>query len=236
MEEENVNESSEEQQENASPAEKPEFPPEAIAVISGLREDLRMEKHGTEVAMAELRGQINSLQQVNVTQAPAAKSPFEIRAEEEGVPVAEIQVDGALYQAQTAWDKQQENARAQAEADKAAKIELFTSMTNAKAAHDDWQAVVDAGDRFLTAGERLDVENAGANFGEVAYKLCQAARERNKPVEKAAPKLSESEQKAKDEADAAKKAAEAEKARSQTEILADAVKSSDPHADFIAHL
>ena len=228
---EETNLSSEEQQENASPAEKPEFPPEAIAVISGLREDLRTEKHGTEVAMAEMRGQINSLQSANVTQAPAAKSPLELRAEAEECSVGEVQMDGALYRDQAAWDKNQANLRSQ---DDLVAIQS-QSAAAAKIVHEDYGQVLADGEELLNRKDLSAINKAGANFGEVAYERCQAAIKRNKPVEEAAPELSESEQKEKDAADAVKKAAE--ETKSQTEILAEAtVKSSDPHADFVSTL
>ncbi len=232
MSEENVNESSEEQQENASPAEKSEFPPEAIAVIGGLREELRTEKHGTAVALAEMKGQIDTLHQVNTAHAPAAKSPLDLRAEEDDCSVGEVRMDGDLYQKQQAWDRQQANLLAQDDM----KTTQMQSAAAAKIAHEDYGQVLADGEELLNRKDLDAINKAGSNFGEVAYEKCQAAIKRNKPVEEAAPELSESEQKTKDEADAVKKAEEAEKGKSQDEILADAVKSSDPHADYIVTL
>ncbi len=227
---ENVNESSEEQQ-----VESPEQEVQTVPLDKHVA--LRHRAQTAEIEAAELRGRVSALEQVNTTHAPAAKSPLELRAEEDDCSVGEVRMDGDLYQKQAAWDRQQENVNAQAVADKALAVDTFTSMNEAKIAHDDWQTVIDAGDRLLSAGEQLDIKNAGAKFGEVAYAKCKVAIERNKPVEEAAPKLSESEQKAKDEADAAKKVEEAAKGKSQDEILAEATaKSSDPHADFISTL
>lgn len=142
---------------------------------------LRHRAQAAELEAAELKGRLAGIQEVNAKAAPPAKSPLQLRAEQDGVAVDEVQMDGALYQAQRRHDDQVANQKAEtkAKADKTAALKK--SMDAAKANNADWQDVISAGEQHLTPGEMLDLENAGVDFGEQAYVKCKAAIERNKP-------------------------------------------------------
>lgn len=161
----------------ASPAEGSAFPDKAIAAIS----EQRTRAQTAEIALAEMTGRNAVLEQQSKGAAPDKKSPLEIRAEEEGVQVSEVQLDGALYQAQRRYDAQIETAKAAEDTAKAAELVKERSREASRSKNADWTAIVDVGQKLLTPGELLDIGNAGADFGDAAYEKCKAAIERVKP-------------------------------------------------------
>jgi hypothetical protein len=162
--------------ENAPPAEGSAFSEKAISTISGLR----TRAQAAEMREAEL---IGKLSMVNATNAPPQKSPLEVRAEEEGVSVGEVALDGALYQAQKDYDAKIARNQAARESEDAAVQVRVQSKKVSVAKHPDWEQVIAAGEILLTKGEMLDLQNAGADFGEAAYNKCTAAIVKAKPKE-----------------------------------------------------
>lgn len=166
---------------------KVEFPPEAIAAISAQRARARE----AEMASAELKGKLSAFEQAQVKAAPAKKSPLEVRAEEEGVSVGEVTMDGSLYKAQQMFDRQTVNAQADVDAAAATETAREESRQVARGEHDDWNEVIEKGQQMLTQGEILDINNAGKDYGVAAYKKCAAAIKRNEPKEDVAPEKKE---------------------------------------------
>lgn len=165
-------------QDNAPSAEEPVISEEkAVAKFTALRSRAQ----AAEVESAELRGKIAGMQEAAAKVAPPAKSPLQLRAEQDGVSIGEVQMDGALYEAQRTHDQQIANQKAATDA-KAEKAKVMeTSRTASRAKHDDWNEITIAGEGHLTPGQMLDLENAGMDFGEQAYEMCKAAIERVKP-------------------------------------------------------
>ena len=172
------------------PAGESAFSPEAIAAIAAQRS----QKQQVKVQNARLEGELAAYRQLNTKAAPAQKSPLEVRAEEEGVSVDDVQFDGALYRKQQAYDKQVVNAAAKVTEDNEAQAIRTKSKEDSLAKNPDWDEVVAAGENLLTKGEFLDLQNAGVDFGEQAYAKCKAAIARSKPkTDEVAPKKEPSE-------------------------------------------
>lgn len=142
---------------------------------------LRSRAQTAELRAERAEGVIEGMKQAATKAVPPAKSPLQLRAEQEGVSVGEVQMDGALYEAQRTYDQQIVNQKTATDA-KTAKAEIMeNSRTAAKAKHADWRDIIAAGEGNLTPGELLDLENAGADFGDKAYEVCKVAIERAKP-------------------------------------------------------
>ena len=207
------------EEKNLTPAEvEPEaFSPKAIAAIS----KQRSAKQDALVAQARAEGKLEALQSQRIETATV--SPVDVAKAayiKENGDLEGFTFSVELYDQQEAYKAHQATKAAQGEAATALASQQATSIHTSRIAHEDWQEVINVGEKLLSKGEHLDVTSAGADFGEIAYAKCKAAIERNKPVTKetsAAPKLKPSEQ----EAEEKKKAAEKEKVTpSQKEILA----------------
>ena len=143
------------------------------AVVGGLRRRTR----AAELEAAELRGQLTA-----TTTAPAAeKSPLVLAAEEQGVPVDEVIIDGALYQKQEAFKEKQtvaksektataERAAVGRESQKQAEIEYSTEKMGEGL---DFETIVAMGGKYLTEGDKLDIVNGGDKCAQTLYKRCR---------------------------------------------------------------
>ena len=196
---------------------------------------LRQRAQAAEVEAATLKGRLQGIQDAQAHAAPAVKSPIEVEAARQ-ITAGEINneeemaITPALYRKQKLYETQQANAATKATAEKQLRIQQGSSKTKAMAAHEDFNEIILAGQDHLTAGELVDLENAGADFGELCYGKCKAAAERAKP-EKPAPNKDESESEAAEEKKAAEEAAGIQ---SQAEILKGL--GGDPIADAAALL
>ncbi len=163
-----------------SPAGESAFPDKAIEKISSLR---------TRAQTAELRaeraeGVAEGLKQVATKAAPPAISPLDAeitRQEAEGVAEEDMTISPTIYRKHELWREQVANQKTETAAKTAKADVLENSRTASKAKHADWMDVVTAGQVHLTKGEVIDLEEAGADFGEFAYEKCKAATERAKP-------------------------------------------------------
>lgn len=191
---------------------------------------LRTRAQAAEVAQARAEGELAGIRQA---QAPAAKSPLDAEIERqaaEGIAEEDMTFTPALYRKQQSHDQQIAKQAATEEAARKLAIKQVASKNKAMADHEDWPEVIAAGEIHLTPGELVDIQNAGADFGEVVYSKCQTAAARHKPKTDTAP------EKKPDESEAEKKEAEKiaadEKVPTQEEILAavggepDAVRAS----------
>lgn len=175
--------SSEETQEESSPAKEPTAP---LHVVTALRSRAQ----AAEVEAANLRGQLSTLQ----VQAEPTKSPMEIEIERqaaEGIDEEDMTISPAIYRKDQAFQKRLAEESAVLTADNTLREAQLASTATAKIVHEDWQDVMTKAVPHMTKGEMLDIENAGADFGEVAYAKAQEVLLRVNP--KAAPETSEPE-------------------------------------------
>ncbi len=207
------------EEEKTSPAEveSETFGPKAIAAIS----KQRSEKQGALVAQARAEGKLEAL--MSQRMETATISPIETAKDayiKENGDLEGFTLSVELYEQQEAYRAHQATKAAQGDAATALANQQAVSLNASKIVHDDWQDVINVGEKLLSKGEHLDVTSAGADFGEVAYAKCKAAIERNKSAKEtsAAPKKELSEQEAKEKKEADEKA-KAKVAPSQNEVL-----------------
>lgn len=201
------------EEEKTSPVEdEPTVPLHAHTALRG-----RAQK--AEIEAAELRGKVSVLQsqQIETTTVSPLDTAKAAYIKENG-DLDGFTLSAELYEQQEAYKAHQATKTAEGEAAITLANQQATSIHASKLVHDDWQEVLDAGEKLLTRGEHLDITSSGEKFGELAYAKCKAAIERSKPVKEtsAAPETKTSEQEAK-----AKKKAD-EEAPSQADILANA--------------
>ena len=147
---------------------------------------LRTRAQKAELALARAQGQIAGMEQAALKQSPAAISPLDAeiaRQTAEGIDEVDMTIPPSVIRADKLWEAQQRNQVVEQDKRKALVGEQDKSATVARGKNADWDAIVLAGQQLLTQGELLDIQNAGADYGDMAYKKCQAAVERNKPVE-----------------------------------------------------
>jgi len=148
---------------------------------------LRSRAQAAEIEAAELRGKLEILQGANEQNAAHAEvSPIQREMKKQEVDsLDDLDLTPGemlrLGRQESAWEKAQATKAEAAEAEKAAVQTRIKSRNAAVAKHPDWQTVIDVGEQHLTAGELLDLQNAGADFGIAAYEKCKAAAERVKP-------------------------------------------------------
>jgi hypothetical protein len=208
--------------EGTPPVEKPvDEPLVPLHKVTALRTRAQM----AEIAQARAEGELAGIRQA---QAPPAKSPLDVeiaRQAAEGIAEEDMTISPKVIRAHELYKEQVANQEAAARAAQELAVQQQVSKAKAIAVHDDWYDVIAAGQALLTPGELVDLNAAGVDFGESAYKKCIEAIERNKPAQEAAP------EKKPDESEAEKKAreaAEAAKVPSQEEILAEV--GGDPDA------
>jgi len=234
MTEENVSSENQELAQEALNAAEEQTPADEPTVPLHKHTALRTRTQAAELEAATLRGRIEGLQEAQTKAAPAQMSPIEIEAARQIAAgdistEDEMAISPALYRKQKVYETQQANVAAKATAENQLRLQQGASKTKAMAAHDDFNDVIMAGQNYLTQGELLDLENAGADFGEQCYGKCKQAAERAKPEpkpEKPAPNESKSE--------AEKAAKEKAEVQSQAEILKGL--GGDPIADHAAML
>ena len=203
------------------PVEKPvEEPLVPLHKVTALRTRAQM----AEIAQARAEGELAGIRQA---QAPAVKSPLEVeiaRQAAEGIAEEDMTISPKVIRAHELHKEQIANQEATARAALDLAVKQQASKAKAVATHDDWYDVIAAGQSLLTPGELVDLNAAGVDFGEKAYKKCTEALEREKPAKEAAP------EKKPDESEAEKKAreaAEADKVPTQEELLAEIGGDSD---------
>lgn len=177
---------------------------------------LRQRAQQAEVAQARAEGELDAVKRQQATAAPSAKSPLDLEIERQaalGATEENMAVSPSVIKANDLYNQQVAN---QARAD-AVRQELATKQTTsankAKAAIEDWQEVILAGDALLSPGEAVDIAACGDNFGQVAYDKCKAAIERNAPKSESKTETAPEKKEGKPEAE--------EKVPTQAEILKD---------------
>jgi hypothetical protein len=196
---------------------------------------LRTRAQEAEVAAARAEGALDALKSHNI--ATATVSPLQAAkaayiAENGDAEGFTMSVE--LYEQDTAYKDAQAAKAADVNANQQLEVLQSASLNTAKLVHDDYEDVIIAGRALMTPGEKLDVNSAGDNFGELAYKTCKAAIERNKPVEKvteAAPETESSKLEAEKKA-----AAEKEELATQEELLKNKVRHPDPAVEAAKQL
>lgn len=151
------------------PAEQPTTVP--VAVVAGLRDTLRQ----TREDVAKLQGQLKAQ-----TAPQPELSPLEARAKAEGIEPDEVVFDGKLHKAQKKFDEAQAVAvRKVDEADKLSETQRIASTQAQATMTDDQlgvglgaQTIIGMGQKYLTEGDQLDVQKAGADCVKVAYRQC----------------------------------------------------------------
>jgi len=142
------------------------------AVVGGLRRQAR----AAELEAAELRGKLAA------RDAPVVeKSPLELEAEEQGVSVNDVVMDGALYQKQKVFEDKRTAAAAEKTA--AAKREAIGAESYRQAIVEfgaekmgeglDYETILSIGAKYLTSGDKLDIAQAGGKCAQLAYKRCR---------------------------------------------------------------
>ncbi len=183
---------------------------------------LRKRAQEAELGQARLQGRVEAMTQMQTQQAPAVKSPLQLEIERqtaEGIAEEDMVISPKIIQTDKIHDKQVANQKAETDKQNALKNQQGVSADKSRVKYTDWQDVVTLGQRHLTAGELLDIQNAGADYGELAYSKCEAALERVKPEpEKKAAALEKELEQSK----------EKDKVPTQQEILDDIV--ADPVA------
>lgn len=168
-------------EEETSPADKPVTEPK---VPLHEHTALRQRAQAAEIAQARAEGELVAIKQQSASDVLAAKSPLDLEVERQvamGIPEEDMTITPALYRRQYLHDMQVANQAAEANRKNELGVVQLASANKAKAAHEDWQEVVAAGDGLLTPGEVLDIAATGEGFGEMYYVKLQAAIERNKP-------------------------------------------------------
>lgn len=199
-------------------AEKPTEPKVGLHTVTALR--TRAQR--AEISEARALGKLEAMEQAQAQQAPAVKSPLDLeiaRQAAEGIAEADMTISPAVVRAQELHNKQIANQEAATKAANELAVAQQTSKAKAIAKHEDWQAIINAGQGFLSAGELLDLNNAGVDFGEKAYAKCIEVIECNKP-EPEKPETAPKKKPDEPEAD--------EKVLSQEELLAEV--GGDPDA------
>lgn len=126
----------------------------------------RAARRAAEIEVAELRGRLAAQEKPAV----AEKSPIELAAEELGVSVDEVTVDGKILREQRAFEKKQaETTTHQQNLDdfKEAGSEALRTMTDE--VHGEGlglAALEELGAHLLTPGDKLDIFQSGKNCGK----------------------------------------------------------------------
>ena len=171
---------------------------------------LRERAQRAEIAQARAEGELAAIRQQQSEAAPAEKSPLQVEMERQaaaGIDEDDMTITPKVYRAQKEYEERQATQKVQQEATEKLRKQQLASVIQARAAHDDFDEVIKAGDALLTKGEVLDLNEAGVDFGERTYAKCKAAIEaqtaakaksesktetapENKPSESEAEKLS----------------------------------------------
>ncbi len=178
---------------------------------------LRTRAQAAETQAANLQGQLTGLKAAQAHNAPAVKSPIEMEKERqaaEGVDPADMTVPLGVLESQRVFDQRVANLAADTKAKGDLAALQLQSFNKSKTLHDDLAMVTTTGESLLTPGERVDIERAGANFGELFYEKSLAAIERNKPEPEKKPEAAPEKKPSESEADNTK-------VPTQAEILAD---------------
>lgn len=145
--------------------EKPEVDPKD-AVIGGMRRKLR----DAEMAKARAEGELAARQA-----GPPEKSPLELAAEEQGVSVDEVSVDGKLLNKEIEFRQKQTEARTQQQqfddykaGTEAASLSLTDEILGEGLGV---EALGRTGEHLLTDDDRRTIYAAGKNCGTVLYGL-----------------------------------------------------------------
>ncbi len=164
-------------------AEKPEDRP-SVADHAKLREqrrEARGEAQTAKIEAAELRGRLAGMQERQVVEAEL--SPMQALMKEQGVgDVDDLDISAgkaiALAKQEVKWDAAQAAKTTAADAETTRQGNLDVQHKTAKNEDRgeglDYGTIVDMGEKFLTAGDRLDIQNSKEPF-ELAYRRCLRA-------------------------------------------------------------
>lgn len=135
------------------------------AVIGGFRRQLRE----AELRAARAEGALQAK-----SAAPPEKSPLELAAEQQGLSVNEVIIDGKLYREQQLWEKGQAANQAhlkQVQDYQAGSDAALLAMTDENLGEGlGLESLATLGEHLLTDNDRQEIFNAGRKCGTVLYK------------------------------------------------------------------
>lgn len=147
-----------------TPAEKPEFPKEAIDQITSLRTERTTAREGRRVAeldAARKQGELDALRQA---QAVQEKSPMEKAAEKQECSMDEVQMTGKLYRDQQAFEASHASAKSEQETYARQERQYNAGLGTIPAAERD--ELIATGGHLLTDGDKQNIWQAGTNSGK----------------------------------------------------------------------
>ena len=194
------------------PAEKPEFPKEAIDTITALRDDrssARDAAHAAQLESARLQGENEALKAERVA-ASTPKSPLDLAKEQAKAEGVEPVFTTELYERQRTFDDQQAQGRQQQVEHSQKKSAYETGMRSLPV--DEQNTLAAMGGYLLTVGDKQNIFDAGANSGAefkriITNRIIQAGGDNAARLQ---PKPTKEDDKLTDEQKAEKEKVEAE--------------------------
>ncbi len=134
----------------------------------------RAARRAAELETARLRGENEALKAANKT---VEKSPLELAAEEQGVSVERLAIDGKLYQEQKEFENRQAQAQTEEQTYAQQKRDYDVGMATVPVAELD--SLIAAFGHLLTEGDKRNAWDAGKNSGKelkriLAHRIEQA--------------------------------------------------------------
>jgi len=188
------------------PAEEPEQKPEDLVPATVVATQ-RARARAAELEAARLRGENEALKKMS--SAPS-KSPLELAAEQQGVTVDEVDVNGRLYREQQAWEQNQAKTKSDAEIYVQQEREYNAGLSSFPVG--EREELIAIGGHLLTEGDKRNIWDAGRNSGKELKRILTLRIEQAGLQPKEKPKK---------ETDKPKKAEDKEKIPAQEEVLED---------------
>lgn len=161
-----------------------------VEALKAQNEQLKQQVLDTQSVVGGFRREVRDLNsQMQAAQAPAPaveQSPLDKRAAELQLTPDEVQIDGALYRQMTEWRDEQTQAQSEVQRNNLSGQGLVNGIRHYDAARMgtglDFESLTALGTHLLSAGDRLDIQNAGLDSGKLAYsKLTNAILQTNGP-------------------------------------------------------
>lgn len=146
----------------------------------------------------ELRETREQLAQVQAATKPVVKSPLELAAEEQGVSVEQVTIDGRLYQKQKEFENKQAQAQSEEQTYAQQKRDYDAGLATVPAAELD--SLIATGGHLLTEGDKRNAWDAGKNSGKelkriLNHRIEQAGLQPKPKVKEDKPKKEETKEK-----------------------------------------
>lgn len=157
---------------------------------------LRTRAQDAEVSLARAQGQLDALSAQRQTDAPAALSPLEVETarqmeEDPDLNADDVVITAKTYKDQKLYEQQTANQVAESAAASDHATMQGASAVRARIVHDDYDQVIRNGENLLTKYQKMEVLDAGKEFGEVSYAMCRKAIEASKPALKSSEQTDE---------------------------------------------